>query len=137
MNPAPPKPPKNKLVNRKAVLAYYSELRHWAETLESKESMLNARETELAEAINEYERHYNRHDEHSDLLDTPIESDDECECTSENAEAGCDCPPCREWRSRRAQKMMASQQAAVKEGDELQWLEDLWKLPDRRRKKQK
>jgi len=30
---------------------------------------------------------------------------------------------------------MASQQEAVKAGDELQWLEDLWKLPDRRRKK--
>jgi len=131
---APPKLPKKKLINRKSVLAYYSELRRWAETLENRESMLDARETELAEAINEYERMYNSHDD-SDLLDTPIDSDDDCDCTTESAAAGCDCPPCREWRSRRAKKMMASQQAAVKEGDELQWLEELWNLPDRRRKK--
>ena len=129
---APLKPP-NKLVNRKSVLAYYSELRRWAKALERRSDELADQETELARAMTEFEMEHNQED--SDLLDTPIESDDECECTSENAEAGCDCPPCREWRSRRAQKMMASQQAAVKEGDELQWLEDLWKLPDRRRKK--
>jgi len=140
MNPAPPKPPA-KFANRKAMMAYHSELRRWADSLRRWEADLDQRETEIAEAINEYERTYNgshgQHEEDSDLLDwdMPIDSDDDCECTSENAEAGCDCPPCREWRSRRAQAMMARQQDAVKAGDELQWLEDLWKLPDRRRKK--
>lgn len=31
--------------------------------------------------------------------------------------------------------MMKRQQEAVKAGDEVQWLEELWQLPDRRRKK--
>src|SRR5277367_5963071 len=115
---APPKPP-NKLVNRKSVLAYYSELRRWAEALERRSDELDDQETELARAMTEFEMEHNQED--SDLLDTPIETEEECDCTTENAKDGCGCPACEEWRSRRAKKMMASQQDAVKAGDEITW----------------
>src|SRR5271156_1582968 len=126
MNTAPPKPP-SKNANRKAVAAYFSELRRWAQALESWEAALDQRETELAEAINEFEDDENVYVEGDD--------DDECNCTPELAEAGCDCPKCTMWRSNRAKQMIVRQQDAVKAGDELQWLENLYKLSDKRRRK--
>jgi len=135
MNPAPPKPPA-KFANRKALLAYHSEMRRWADSLRRWEANLDMRESQIQRDVKDLEeaQGYNAESE-TDLLDPPIDTDDDCDCTTENAEDGCDCPPCREWRSRRAQAMMASQQEAVKAGDEVQWLEELWNLPDKRRKK--
>lgn len=141
MNSTPPQPPP-KNADRKALAAFHSELRRWADALTRWEASLDVRETQLANDVQFVEEmeHWKPSradsvDEDSDLLDTPIDTDDDCDCTTENAKDGCDCPPCREWRSRRAQKMMVSQQDAVKTGDEVQWLESLWNLPDRRRKK--
>jgi hypothetical protein len=134
---APPKPPA-KNADRKAVAAYYSELRRWAKSLEQWEAELAQREVDLdrdmvaAGPMTEQQDHYGVDD---DLLDEPIESEEECDCTTQEAEAGCDCPACEEWRSRRAKKMMARQMEATKSGDEVQWLEALWNLPDKRRKK--
>jgi len=130
MNPAPPKPPA-KNADRKAILAYHSELRRWAEALRRWEADLDRRENNLIDFSRE-ER------EAMDDGDTMVDDDGDemdCDCTSEEAEAGCDCPSCEKWRSDRAKAMMKSQQAAVKAGDEVQWLEELWNLPDRRRKK--
>jgi len=127
MNPAPPKPP-SKNADHKAVTAYYSELRRWAQALESWEVALDQRETELADAINDFE-------EDDENVYVEGDEDERCECGEEEAEAGCDCPKCMTWRSNRAKQMMERQQAAVKAGDELQWLENLWTLPDKRRKK--
>ena len=124
MNPAPPQPPA-KNADRKAILAYHSELRRWADALARWEANLDKRENALME-----------HENDGSLMDDYDPGDmEECDCTVEEADAGCDCPACERFRSERAQKMIARQQEAVKAGDELQWLEDLWKLPDRRRKK--
>lgn len=126
MNPAPPKPP-SKNADRKAMAAYWSELRRWSEALAQWEADLDRRETELASAEAE------GYIEDCDAMDS--DTIDACGCTSEDAEDGCDCPPCESWRSNRAKAMMKKQQAAVKAGDELQWLEELWQLPDKRRRK--
>jgi hypothetical protein len=146
MNPAPPKPP-SKNANRKALAAYFSELRRWAEALKRWEADLDERERDFEDRFNQSDEEgsaklktvWDDENDHygvdSDLLDDPIYSEDECDCTTAEAEAGCDCPACVEWRSRRAKKMMQRQQEAVKVGDEIQWLENLWNLPDKRRKK--
>jgi hypothetical protein len=120
MNPAPPKPP-SKNADRKAMAAYWSELRRWAEALANWEADLDRREAELADPEEIY-------DDNGDVIDG-------CGCTTQDAEDGCDCPTCEDWRSRRAKGMMKRQQDAAKTGDEIQWLEDLWRLPDKRKKK--
>ena len=124
MNPAPPKPP-SKGADRKALAAYYSELRRWAQALERWEAELDEREAVLASG-GDYD------DDGDIIVDDP---DMECDCTTEDAESGCDCPACEKWRSERAKRMMQRQQAAATAGDEVQWLENLWNLPDKRRKK--
>jgi hypothetical protein len=140
MNPAPPKPPKT--ANRKALAAYYSELRRWAEALERWEADLDQREAEFEEQFNQSDAEgsaklKSAYDDYSDDGDTMVDDEDEmeCGCTTEDAEEGCDCPVCEAWRVERAKKMMARQQEAAKSGDEVQWLEALWNLPDKRRKK--
>jgi hypothetical protein len=122
MNPAPPQPPA-KNADRKAILAYHSELRRWADALARWEADLDRREQAY-------------HGDDGSLMDDYDPGDiEECDCTVEEVDAGCDCPACERFRSERAQTMMKRQQEAVKVGDEIEFLENLWKLPDRRRKK--
>ncbi len=107
MNPAPPKPPIN--ATRKALAAYHSELRRWAEALKRWEEALDQRETELADAMDAFEGEFNG-----------------------LAPAG---PDYGGYQVEEVKELMKNQQEAVKVGEEITWLEDLWKLPDRRRKK--
>ena len=142
MNPAPPKPP-SKNADRKAMTAYWSELRRWAEALANWEADLDKREAEL-EVVASKARHFddcfcdegtcNIHP-NQDYGEDGDTIEEDCYCTTEDAEDGCECPACENWRSQRAQEMIKRQQAAAKTGDEIQWLEALYKLPDKRRKK--
>ena len=103
MNPAPPKPP-SKNADRKALAAYWSELRRWAKALADWEADLDEREA----AFEDYD-------------------DEDCGCTIEDAKAGCECPTCMDWRDFRRPG------PDELDGDGVKWLEDLWKLEDKRK----
>lgn len=141
MNPAPPKPP-SKNANRKALAAYFSELRRWAEALRRWEADLDERETAFEKAVDEaddntVQRYANGvtvgadwsagHDR--SVSYTATEEDEDCDCGDEEATAGCSCPKCR--------KIMAQWYSAndpvPPAGDEIEWLEKLWKLRDERK----
>lgn len=100
MNPAPPKPP-SKNADRKAMAAYWSELRRWSEALKNWEANLDARETQLKQDVADLEKAQGYEigdeyelDEDGDVMD--------CDCTTDDAEDGCDCPACEKWRSNRS-----------------------------------
>ena len=111
MNPAPPKPPAT--ADRKALAAYYSELRRWAKALERWEADLDQREADLADYSYD-------------------EDEDECECGPQDALEGCDCPMCVNYRALLRQQ---NPQPQPPQGDEVVWLEKLYALSDKRRKK--
>lgn len=141
MNPAPPKPP-SKNANRKALAAYFSELRRWAEALRRWEADLDERETAFEKAVDEaddntVQRYANGvavgvdwSTGHYSVVgeDGTVEEDD-CDCGDEEATAGCTCPKCR--------KIMAQwysvNDPVLPAGDEIEWLEKLWKLKDERK----
>lgn len=133
---AQPKPP-SKTADRKALAAYFSELRRWAERLSKWETEtaeweldLDEREIALEQALNAAPDSVVQN--YADSLGATIVDDDECECTEDEARDGCDCPPCRAWR--RGQLEGAEEHAAnVQVKHEIKELEALWKLEDKRK----
>lgn len=122
----PLKPGKN--ADQKALNAYYSELRRWAQNLAEWEQNLTAREAALEE---------------------------ECDCSPEDAMDGCECPTCENWRSANPAAMRIGsnyvdmtrrqvpqslmekyvQPKAQPVGDEIVFLDKLFSLKDKRKKK--
>jgi hypothetical protein len=139
MNPAPPKPP-SKTADRKALAAYYSELRRWAQALEQWEADLDEREAAFEQAVDaapdETVQRY------AESIGTAVDEDDEdemdCECDAEAAAAGCDCPKCEEIRAAWVEESHLRKEARkagakfITKDDEMKWLDDLWKLEDKR-----
>lgn len=128
MNPAPPKPP-SKNADRKALAAYWSELRRWAEALKNWEADLDHREAVLEAVIEDAD------DETVRRYAGAVSEEDEdegCGCTVEDAKDGCECPTCMDWRQGQATAAKAKK-AKESLGEEIKWLEDLWKLEDKRK----
>jgi hypothetical protein len=130
MNPAPPKPPL-KTADRKAWQSFYSELRRWAQALEQWESDLDEREAAFEQAVEEApDETVQRYAE--SVGNTVVDDDEDemdCECDAEAAAAGCDCPKCEMMRKDWVEQSKGPEKA----GDGIQWLEDLWKLEDKRK----
>lgn len=143
MNPAPPKPP-SKNADRKALAAYFSELRRWAKALGRWEASLDEREAAFERAVDQadddaVQRYAGSFEPdrgadrgtvvefscgHEHAVSYPPE--DECDCGDEEAATGCPCPKCSKVR------MVWFAKEPAGKGDEVEWLESLWKLEDRR-----
>ena len=141
MNPAPPKPP-SKTADRKALAAYYSELRRWAQALEQWESDLDEREAAFEQAVEDapdetVQRYAGMIGDESDV-DEDDEDEMDCECDAEAAAAGCDCPKCEAIREAWVEESHLRKEARkagakfVTKDEEMNWLESLWKLEDKR-----
>jgi hypothetical protein len=135
------KPKSSAPATTKALQAWQSELRRlekrleeWANALAQREETLEQQETALANAINEAEsgvvQRYadNLSDDSGTMVDDDEDFDGDCGCTADDAKAGCDCPKCEEMKKVSAKLKGTSQYI----GDEVQWLENLWKLKDKR-----
>ena len=133
MNPAPPKPP-SKNADRKALAAYYSELRRWAKALEQWEADLDDREAAFEQALDEVDdetvqQYAGIINGHHSAVEDEDEDEMDCDCDAEAAAAGCDCSKCEMIRK----NWVAQSKAHKKAGDEVAWLEDLWNLEDKRK----
>jgi hypothetical protein len=125
MTPQPPaKPSKN--ATRKALEAYHSELRRWARELEEQQQQLEEREEALNAAMEDMDSSF---DDDGELM---LEDEEECECGPEEAQAGCPCSTCVEWRKLQIECAMSQDNH---KGDEVMFLENLYKLKDKRKSK--
>lgn len=138
--PTPPTKPDVR-ATRKALLAYHSELQKYHEKLQQWEQLLSTRNQELMEARQDFDDLMEREgmgfeeecycDEGTCNLHADYDDDEEdCECGPEDAKAGCPCETCFQWR-----KLQKEAKQPVVVGDEVQWLEKLMTLKDKRRKK--
>lgn len=140
----PNKPGKN--ASQKTVTAYLLELQRYHAALQDWDQRLQTWEDDLADGVGSVEE--------------AEDDDEECGCSPEDAMAGCDCPPCEEWRlanpnnpgatgARRKQKAGVTSTASEMyfgpfgrahkievqpSGDEIKFLDDLYCLKDKRRK---
>ena len=129
----PPRPPAK--AGQKANAAYYSELRRWAQRLAAWEHDLQEREDILNE----------REEEMNDSID-----EEDCECGPQDALDGCGCPTCTAWRYNNPAAMrvhggdgraqIITERRPLPEslkpvGDEVDFLNKLFLLKDKRRKK--
>jgi len=139
-SPKPPTKPEIK-ATRKALLAYHSELQKYHEKLVQWETLLTQRNADLIKMREDFEvlveqSGYDWDDE---------DDDEECECGPTEALEGCPCETCESWRDMNPAAMRAAGSKftdtsrrpvpAVAAGDEVQWLESLFTLKDKRRKK--
>lgn len=148
----------------KALQAWQSELRRlekrleeWANDLAQREEILEEQEEAFATAVDEadgetvqlYASKFPpdsrkgagrlKDDEcycDEGTCDIHPDQDGECGCTPEDSKAGCDCPKCEKMRTvaggvRRSAVLNLS---AANLGDEVEWLDNLWKLDDKRKK---
>jgi hypothetical protein len=135
-SPAKPKP--GHPLNAKALAAYHSELRRYEKSLVEYQRFLESRERELVSWEEALEERVDGLDEEDD--DNPY-GPEECECGQEEALGGCDCEACESWRfAHKAtvtyEKSEAKQRnapAAPTAGDEVDFLERMFKLKDKRK----
>lgn len=117
MKPSIPKPPA--AADRKALAAYYSELRRWAETLKQWEANLAQREADLDKALVTVEPDEDDIKRWEDDLDKVFGRVKRLDTGTEAANAA----------------VNYLREEVLNKGDEVQWLENLHNLADKRRKK--
>jgi hypothetical protein len=125
---------------QKALQAWQSELRklekrlgEWSEALAERERILEEQEQCFEQAVETADDAVvQRYAQIGEDPDTMIE--DECDCGPEEAAAGCDCPKC-ERRNKIANHRLTKPEKPEIKGDEVTWLEELWRLEDKRKKK--
>lgn len=133
--PTKPTPPKRPALNatRKALLAFESQLKAYHKKLEQWDKLLQEKTRLIEEATVEMfeDEDYCCYCEKGTCIEHDYEEDEEeCECGPEEAKAGCPCDPCATWRVN--QKRMVTNQPDVV-GDEVKFLESLFKLKDVRK----
>jgi hypothetical protein len=128
--PKPPAAPPIK-ATRKALLAYHSELKKYHKKLQEWEDLLCQRNEELMEAKDEFEAMMED--------DWPFEEDDEDEkegeCSKQDVTDDCKCDTCESWRVAAGFNLRTNEPRSKKPalaGDEVKWLESLFKLKDKR-----
>jgi hypothetical protein len=137
----------------KALQAWQSELRRlekrleeWHNELTAREKTLEQQEAAFADALDNADGEtVQLYADKFSPSDEPC--DEDCGCTPEDAASNCDCPKCSSTRTDWAdtkhpqtngfgfpddEPILSVRQPA---GDEVTWLESLWKLEDRRKKK--
>lgn len=128
--PKPPAKP-DTTATRKALLAYHSELQKYHEKLQQWETLLSQKNDELIEMREEFEEMVEAEgygwDENGDG-----DEDEECECTGWDASNGCECNTCEKWRIDNDCPLEPEETPKI--GDEVQFLEKLFELKDKRRK---
>jgi hypothetical protein len=132
--PDPPKKP-GRNATEKALSAFHSELRRYRDVLETFAADLEKFSDELNQRAQEL----------ADRGKYLNDDKDECDCGPQDALDGCECDTCTEWRALRVhaghdepaprtttsdEPLYLMQQPA---GDEVNWLEGLYKLKDRRK----
>jgi hypothetical protein len=118
---APAKPGAN--ATKKAVLAFYSQLKKYHSKLEELDVRLQAKEAELRELEEIYE----------EMDEDELEDELDCGCTVADAKAGCDCPDCDIWRDMEKCRIRAEEKSKKPSNDEVEFLEGLFKLKDKRK----
>jgi hypothetical protein len=131
--PEPPAKPKGTPINAKALNAWHSELRAYERRLVQWEADLEMRECDLDTAISQ-----NWAEDCDPYCEDDIDMEDGacCECTQKDALAGCDCETCECWRSSHKATVAYERSAAKpwnEAGDEVQFLERLFELKDKRK----
>lgn len=119
----PAKPGKD--ATKKAILAFYSQLKKYHKKLEELDVRLQAKEAELREIQEMFE----------EVDEEESEEELDCGCTVADAKTGCDCPDCDIWRDMEAcriRKQGAKPAAKDGKGDEVEFLESIFKLKDKR-----
>lgn len=126
--PQPPaKPPV--AATRKALLAYHSELQKYHQKLDQWETLLTQKNNELIDMREEFEEMVE-----SEGFEWEGEDEDECECNGWDAQQGCECGTCEVWRKENDCPLEPEEKPTAAAGDEVQFLENLFKLKDKRRK---
>lgn len=137
---------------KKALLALQSELRRMERVLHEREERLERWEAELQERemvikANELEDEIAGFEGWQDGDVCEGEEIDECDCVPRDALDGCDCERCEHWRDLNPAAMRAHgsdyvvtdrrplPESLKPKGDEVDWLEKLFTLKDKRRKK--
>jgi hypothetical protein len=153
------KPKSSVPATTKALQAWQSELRRLEKRLEEWSNELDAREETLQQQEAAFEGVLNGADEATvqryadSQADDPEEcyQDGDCGCTSEDAASNCDCPKCESTRTDWIKAgddrkhplsdgfgfpiITPRRESPKPAGDEVTWLENLWKLKDDRKKK--
>ncbi len=125
--PKPPAKP-DTTATRKALLAHHSELQKYHEKLAQWENLLVQKNAELIEMREEFEEMVE-----AEGYGWDEDEDEECECTPEDAKAGCPCGECDEWRFFNQTGRAKKEEKPVIVGDEVVFLEGLFKLKDKRK----
>jgi hypothetical protein len=140
------KPKSSVPATTKALQAWQSELRRlekrleeWANALAEREENLEQQEEAFADALDMASGEEVQRYADSFPPDGPDDEDGDCGCTPEDAEAGCDCPKCEDRRIRteayHSPTIITDRRPYPGDkGDEVQWLDNLWKLEDKRKK---
>jgi hypothetical protein len=113
----------------KALQAWQSELRHLEKRLEEWSNDLAVREEDLEQHEAAFASVLDKADD--ETIQRYADYLEDCGCTAEDAANGCDCPKCEQFRSKASSPTIA---VPGDKGDEVEWLENLWKLKDGRRK---
>jgi len=129
--PEPPAKPKTKPgtpLNAKALNAWHSELLRYERRLVQWEADLEAREADLDTAVTENWA--------EDCEGEELYGPEECDCGPQDALDGCDCETCECWRFAHKQTVAYENSQAKSRneaGDEVQFLERLFELKDKRK----
>jgi hypothetical protein len=125
---SPTKPKPGTPLNSKALAAYHSELKRYEKSLVDYQRFLESKEREIVA----WERANQVFDDEGEDY-----GPEECDCTQEDAIAGCDCEACEGWRFTHKQtiahSLMEADAAIAKDGDEINFLERLFELKDKRK----
>jgi hypothetical protein len=140
--PSTPVPEK---ATKKALLALQSELRRLERALQEKEERLEHWEADLQEREADWQEAMCGVGD-DDYEECEAESAEECDCGPQDALDGCECFTCESWREYNPAAMRAAgsrymvterrpMPESLKQGDEVDWLNKLFLLKDKRRKK--
>lgn len=119
---------------KKALLALQSELRRLERTLQEREEFLKAYEQRLIEREQQLERDVADLEDYDDCDGYVCEAEErgECDCDHLDAEEGCECATCQFYNQEQSKRETSPQ---VGQQAEVDWLEKLFTLKDKRRKK--
>jgi hypothetical protein len=124
---------------KKALLALQSELRRLERTLQEREEFLKAYEQRLIERDQQLERDVADLEDcdgfECDEYECEAEERDECDCDHLDAEEGCECATCQFYSQEQSKRETPQIENAAGRQAEVDWLEKLFTLKDKRRKK--
>lgn len=129
---------------KKALQAWQSELRRLERTLQERQEFLSAYEQRLIEREQQLEREIANFEEwredygfdECEGYECEAEFRGQCDCDHSDAEDGCECATCQFYNQTKSKRatIIPDQQQVLLKGDEVDWLNNLFTLKDKRKK---